>query len=179
MKTTAFLAAMLLASSIPAHSEPESAAARDARMQWWRDARFGMFVHWGLYSGLAGSWNDKMVADSGGLEWIQNTVGADTYSYAAQAVPKFQPKPGFAKDWARLAKQAGCQYVVFTTKGKTQYLHLFSRPEGGTLTFTGKAAKATLLAGGAALEIKADGDSTLIQLPAQLPDPVATVIRLD
>jgi alpha-L-fucosidase len=116
MKTNAFLAAMLLASAINAHSEPESEAARDARMQWWRDARFGMFVHWGLYSGLAGSWNDKMVAESGGLEWIQKTVGADTYSYAAQAVPKFQPKPGFAKDWARLAKQAGCQYVVFTTK---------------------------------------------------------------
>jgi alpha-L-fucosidase len=66
-----------------------------------------------------------------------------------------------------------------TTKGKTQYLHLFSRPESGTLTFPGKAAKATLLAGGTTLETKADGDTTVIQLPAQLPDPVATVIRLE
>ena len=116
MKITSFLAAGLLASAAFAQSAPETAAAKDARMQWWRAARFGMFVHWGLYSGLAGSWNDKMVSDKGGLEWIQKMVGADTYSYAAQAVPKFQPKPGFAKEWARLAKQAGCQYVVFTTK---------------------------------------------------------------
>ena len=85
-------------------------------MDWWREARFGMFVHWGLYSGLAGNWNGKMVGDKNGMEWIQKFVGADTYSYAAQAIPKFQPKPGFAKEWARLAKQAGCQYVVFTTK---------------------------------------------------------------
>jgi len=95
---------------------PETPAARDARMNWWREARLGMFVHWGLYSGLAGNWDGKKVADKGGLEWIQKIVGADTDSYAAQAVPKFQPTPGFAKEWARLAKQAGCQYVVFTTK---------------------------------------------------------------
>lgn len=43
------------------------------------EARFGMFVHWGLYSGLAGDWNGKMAGDSGGLEWIQQRVGADTY----------------------------------------------------------------------------------------------------
>ncbi len=85
-------------------------------MGWWREARFGMFVHWGLYSGLAGNWAGNKVSDSGGLEWIQTLVDADTHSYAAQALPKFQPKPGFAKEWARLAKQAGCQYVVFTTK---------------------------------------------------------------
>lgn len=120
MKTTAFLAAAVLAVTpcLQAAPEPaaESAAARDARMSWWREARFGLFVHWGLYSGLAGSWNGKQVADHGGLEWIQNTVGADTWSYAAQAIPQFQPTPGFAKAWAHLAKQAGCQYVVFTTK---------------------------------------------------------------
>lgn len=116
MKTAALLTASILALTPTARCEAEAPAAHDARMQWWREARFGMFVHWGLYSGLAGEWNGKMVGDTGGLEWIQNTVGADTDSYAAQALPKFQPKPGFAKEWARLAKQAGCQYVVFTTK---------------------------------------------------------------
>ena len=110
------LAAMLLALTLSAQSAPEATARRDARMGWWREARFGMFVHWGLYSGLAGSWNNAMVADTGSLEWIQKTVGADSGSYAAQALPKFQPTPGFAREWARLAKQAGCQYVVFTTK---------------------------------------------------------------
>ncbi len=116
MKFVQLSAFAAFTSLITAQAAEETQTQRDQRMGWWREARFGMFVHWGLYSGLAGNWNDKMVADKGGLEWIQNYVGADTYSYAAQAVPKFQPKPGFAKDWAKLAKQAGCQYVVFTTK---------------------------------------------------------------
>ncbi len=94
----------------------ESRAQRDARMKWWREARFGMFVHWGLYSGLAGTWDGKPVATSGGMEWIQNRVKADTATYAARAIPLFRPRTGFAREWARLAKDAGCRYVVFTTK---------------------------------------------------------------
>jgi len=94
----------------------ESAAQRDARMQWWREARFGMFVHWGLYSGLAGTWEGKPVAERGGMEWIQQRVKADTDTYAKAAIPLFRPKPGFAREWARLAKEAGAKYVVFTTK---------------------------------------------------------------
>lgn len=94
----------------------ETAAQHDARLQWWREARFGMFVHWGLYSGLAGTWDDKPVATKGGMEWIQQRVKADTDTYAARALPRFKPKPGFATEWARLAKAAGCRYIVFTTK---------------------------------------------------------------
>ena len=85
-------------------------------MAWWRDARFGMFVHWGLYSGLAGTWDGKPVATSGGMEWIQERVKADTDTYAKRAIPLFNPKPGFAREWARIAKGAGARYVVFTTK---------------------------------------------------------------
>ncbi len=103
-------------SAAPNTAAPESAAARDARMRWWREARFGMFVHWGLYSGLAGTWEGKPVGTSGGLEWIEEIVKADTDTYARAAVPKFRPKPGFAREWARLAREAGCSYVVFTTK---------------------------------------------------------------
>ncbi|MEN8126827.1 MAG: alpha-L-fucosidase [Planctomycetota bacterium] len=94
----------------------ETAQQRDARMQWWRQSRFGMFVHWGLYSGLAGTWKNKSVGKRGGMEWIQNRVGADTWEYAHQAVPRFRPDKDFAAQWAKLAKQAGCRYVVFTTK---------------------------------------------------------------
>ncbi len=94
----------------------ETAAQRDARLQWWREARFGMFVHWGLYSGLAGTWNGKPVATKGGMEWIQQRVKADTDTYAQRALPLFRPVPGFAGEWARLAKAAGCRYLVFTTK---------------------------------------------------------------
>lgn len=94
----------------------ETAAERDARMKWWREARFGMFVHWGLYSGLAGTWDGKPVATRGGMEWIQQRVKADTDTYATRAIPLFRPKQGFAREWASMAKQAGCKYVVFTTK---------------------------------------------------------------
>lgn len=95
---------------------PESCSQRDARMAWWREARFGMFVHWGLYSGLAGTWNGKAVATKGGMEWLQKLVKADTDTYATEALPKFQPVRGFALEWMKLAKEAGCKYIVFTTK---------------------------------------------------------------
>jgi alpha-L-fucosidase len=101
----------------PASLPPaEPKGQRDARMAWWREARFGMFVHWGLYSGLAGTWDGKPVGTRGGMEWIQERVKVDTDTYAKAAVPLFKPKPGFAAEWARLAKAAGCRYLVFTTK---------------------------------------------------------------
>jgi len=113
MKTLVLTLLLAMSANLVHAETPEQ---RDARMAWWREARFGMFVHWGLYSGLAGSWNGKKIGDRGGMEWAQQRVGADTYTYAAAAIPKFQPKPDFAKEWARTAKQAGCKYVVFTTK---------------------------------------------------------------
>lgn len=117
MKLTALALALAMPATLASPAaRAESPAERDARMQWWREARFGMFVHWGLYSGLAGTWQGNKVGDRGGMEWIQNHVGADTYTYAAEAVPKFRPKPGFAAEWARTAKLAGCRYVVVTTK---------------------------------------------------------------
>ncbi|MBN1807293.1 MAG: alpha-L-fucosidase [Sedimentisphaerales bacterium] len=94
----------------------ETKEQRDSRMQWWRDGRFGMFVHWGLYSGLGGTWKGKAVGKRGGMEWIQQRVGVDTWEYAHEAVPFFHPKEGFAREWARLARVAGCRYVVFTSK---------------------------------------------------------------
>lgn len=94
----------------------ETPEQRDARLRWWREARFGLFVHWGLYSGLAGTWEGRPVGTRGGMEWIQQLVKADTETYARAAIPKFRPAPGFAREWARLAREAGCRYVVFTTK---------------------------------------------------------------
>jgi alpha-L-fucosidase len=124
LKIHAGLALTLLGGALLSAAQPaavpaaraETQEARDARMQWWREARFGMFVHWGLYSGLAGTWEGKSAGSRGGMEWIQKIVRADTATYARAAIPLFKPKPGFAKEWARLAKQAGCRYVVFTTK---------------------------------------------------------------
>lgn len=104
------------ASSPKVASLSESPSQRDARMAWWREARFGMFVHWGLYSGLAGTWNGKPVGTKGGMEWLQKLVKADTDTYAGEALPKFQPAQDFAREWMKLAKEAGCKYIVFTTK---------------------------------------------------------------
>ncbi len=104
------------AAAAPDNVRVETDEQRAARMQWWREARFGMFVHWGLYSGLAGTWDGKPVALKGGMEWIQQRVGADTDTYARRAIPLFKPTPGFAREWAQLAKAAGCRYLVFTTK---------------------------------------------------------------
>ena len=90
----------------------ETPAARDARMRWWRDAKFGMFIHYGLYSGLAGVWRG---APAGG-EWIQKNVETDTATYATEAFPRFQPREKIADEWAALAEEAGCRYAVFTSK---------------------------------------------------------------
>jgi len=117
--TTALLLAVhgnFMSAAEPPPWKPETPVAHDARMKWWREARFGMFVHWGLYSGLAGTWEGKPACTSGGMEWIEETVKADTDTYARAAIPRFKPKPGFAREWARLAKEAGCSYMVFTTK---------------------------------------------------------------
>ena len=90
----------------------ETRAERDARMRWWRDAKFGMFIHYGLYSGLAGEWNGKYA----GGEWIQKNVEVDTETYRNAAFPRFAPRADAAAQWAKLAKEAGCRYAVLTTK---------------------------------------------------------------
>lgn len=90
----------------------ETNEERDVRMAWWRKAKFGMFIHYGLYSGLAGEFQGKQ----GGAEWIQTNLGLDTDTYAAEALPLFRPAPGCADDWADLAEQAGCRYMVLTSK---------------------------------------------------------------
>ncbi len=91
---------------------PPAPTAHETRMQWWRDAKFGMFIHYGLYSGLAG----EFMGQPGGAEWIQQNLNLDSEAYAREALPLFQPAPGCTEEWAELAAQAGCSYVVLTTK---------------------------------------------------------------
>ena len=112
----------------------EARQKQDAKMKWWREARFGMFVHWGLYSGLAGDWKGEKVGDRGGMEWEQFRVKADTWEYTHEAIPHFKPNQDFAKAWAQLAKEAGCRYVVFTSKHHDGFcLH-----DSDVTTFDGK-----------------------------------------
>ncbi len=91
------------------------ASDRDARMAWWRDARFGMFIHWGLYSPAGGFWEGKRY-EQHYAEWIQHWAAVPCAEYARQMRPNFRPDPGFADRWAELAQEAGMSYAVMTSK---------------------------------------------------------------
>ena len=73
---------------VKAIQDTETPAQRDARMKWWREARFGMFIHWGLYSIPAGTWNGKQIPGIG--EWIMNDAPIPVADYKALA-PQFNP----------------------------------------------------------------------------------------
>jgi alpha-L-fucosidase len=83
----------------------------DHRMDWWRDARFGMFIHWGLYSIPAGEWNGH--TNYG--EWIR-TEGKIPVEQYEKFRDQFNPVKFDADAWVALAKAAGMKYIVITTK---------------------------------------------------------------
>ena len=76
---------------------------RERRIRWWQEARFGMFIHWGLYSVL------------GRREWVLEQESIPLSEYV-QLARRFTPQPNVARQWARLAKRAGQRYMVMTTK---------------------------------------------------------------
>ena len=98
---------------VPAIQDTQTAAQRDARMQWFREARFGMFIHWGLYSVPAGTWQSKQIPSVG--EWIMNTASIPVADYKALA-PQFKPITFSAHDIVALAKSAGMKYIIITAK---------------------------------------------------------------
>jgi alpha-L-fucosidase len=87
----------------PARPTPAEEAERTRRMKWWHEARFGMFIHWGLYSVM------------GRHEWVMENEAIPVSEYETLA-RRFQPKPNAARDWARIARRAGMKYMVMTTK---------------------------------------------------------------
>jgi alpha-L-fucosidase len=89
----------------------ETEADRDARMAWWREARFGMFIHWGLYAIPAGEWGEETRYG----EWIMNNAQIPVETYE-QFVPQFNPVDFDADEWVLAAKDAGLRYIVITTK---------------------------------------------------------------
>lgn len=91
----------------------ESHAHRNARMKWWREARFGMFIHWGLYAVPAGTWNGARTQGLG--EWIMHDLKIPVADYAALA-HQFDPVQFNAEKWVAIAKAAGMKYIVMTAK---------------------------------------------------------------
>ena len=89
----------------------ETKMARDARMEWWREARFGLFIHWGIYSVPAGVYGEK---DTYG-EWIMNNAKIPIEEYEKYA-EQFNPVKFDADQWVLMAKNAGMKYIVITSK---------------------------------------------------------------
>lgn len=104
---------VLLTSGTLITAQHESKAERDRRMEWWRDAGFGMFIHWGVYSVPAGIYNGQEVKSIG--EWIMHTANIPTDIYEEYA-KQFNPTKFDAKKWVAIAKGAGVQYIVITSK---------------------------------------------------------------
>jgi len=81
------------------------------RMDWWRDARFGMFIHWGLYAVPAGEWDGT----TNHAEWIRTTAQIPLETYDG-FVEQFNPVAFDADEWVKMAKNAGMKYIVITSK---------------------------------------------------------------
>ena len=85
----------------------------DQRMEWFNDAKFGMFIHWGAYSVLKGSWQGKEMEFY--AEWIQAKADIPKEQYVKVA-ERFNPEQFDADAWAKAAYEAGMKYMVITTK---------------------------------------------------------------
>ena len=107
------LVGTIMLSITPLLVQAETAEQRDARMQWWRAARFGMFIHWGLYAVPAGEYQGTQYKGIG--EWIMNTARIPRADYEKFA-PQFNPQGFDADAWVRMAKYAGMRYIVITSK---------------------------------------------------------------
>jgi len=80
-----------------------AAAPAPDRTAWWREARFGMFIHWGVYA---------LPADGEWHQYIHRMQAADYEQYP----PRFHPTRFDARAWVKAAKDAGMKYIIFTTR---------------------------------------------------------------
>ena len=89
--------------------------AEPDRLQWFREAKFGMFIHWGPYSALAGEWNGRQLPVGSNAEWIMQLLKIPVADYRELA-KNFNPVQFDARQWARLARSTGMKYLVLTAK---------------------------------------------------------------
>ena len=106
----ALFAACLLPAQTIRKDPPKS---QDEKMKWFRDAKFGLFIHWGLYSVPAGEWKGQPVAGIG--EWIMNRAKIPVKEYE-QLAGQFNPTQFNAEAWVQMAQDAGMKYMVITSK---------------------------------------------------------------
>jgi alpha-L-fucosidase len=94
-------------------SAPAADVAKRQRLAWFHEAKYGLFIHWGLYAVPAGSWKSQRIPGLG--EWIMNRGKIPVGEYAALA-RQFNPVKYNAEAWVQLAKDAGMKYIVITAK---------------------------------------------------------------
>jgi alpha-L-fucosidase len=87
--------------------------SQDAKMKWFREAKFGLFIHWGLYAIPAGEWKGQPIVGIG--EWIMNRAKIPVKEYE-QLAGQFNPVKFNAEEWVKLAVDAGMKYIVITSK---------------------------------------------------------------
>jgi len=105
----------------------EYGPTHDQRMQWWREARFGMFIHWGVYSVPAGTYHGQQSKHIG--EWIMRDYNIPVAEYAAYA-KEFDPTNFNAQAWVQLAKDAGMKYIVITAKHHDGFAMFHTHTDG-------------------------------------------------
>jgi len=96
---------------VPAVRPPDP--AREKRLEWFREAKYGLFIHWGLYAIPAGQWNGKRSPGLG--EWVMFRSRVPVKEYE-QLASRFNPVKFNADEWVKLAKDAGMKYIVITSK---------------------------------------------------------------
>ena len=106
------LAVALAAASGTVNTQAEDAARRE-RLTWFHEAKYGLFIHWGLYAIPAGEWKGKRIPGIG--EWIMYRARIPVPEYE-QLAKQFNPVKFNAEEWVQLAKDAGMKYVVITSK---------------------------------------------------------------
>ena len=114
--TLSFAWAMSLAFGAAFGDTPEKIIATKAeRLAWFKEAKFGMFIHWGPYSVLAGEWKGRKLPVGTNCEWIMNRLQIPRDEYR-EAAKRFNPVRFDADTWANLAARAGMKYIVLTAK---------------------------------------------------------------
>jgi alpha-L-fucosidase len=111
----------------PAPERQETPQQHDVRMAWWRAARFGMFIHWGIYSVPAGTYHGQRIAGIG--EWIMNNASISVAEYAGYA-KEFNPTKFDADEWVATAKNAGMKYIVITSKHHDGFAMFHTKVDG-------------------------------------------------
>src|ERR1017187_1404102 len=108
-----WIAVFLLLSLMGSFAAAQPDAEPEKRIAWWREARFGMFIHWGVYSVPAGEWKGQPIPGIG--EWIMNRAKIPVAEYE-QLTKQFNPVKFNADEWVAIAKAAGMKYIVITSK---------------------------------------------------------------